>query len=97
MVECVPRKLMLGKSRDLAHPLFSTPELVSNIVSRVEDSFALALVSKVFSEPALDALWYRITTFEHLINLLPEDARRVAGKQTFNRNALPYARIIGKR
>lgn len=77
--QSVPRNLMLEKSQDLAHPLFSTPELVSEIVERVGNSrrtlFALALVSKVFSEPALDALWYKLRTLENLINLLPENAR----------------------
>jgi hypothetical protein len=64
----------------LAHPLFSTPELIAHIVDSLEGHdrkalFALALVSHAFSEPALDALWHKLRTFKHLIHLLPDDAR----------------------
>lgn len=66
------------KPPDLAHPLFSTPELTSAIVDNLEgrkNLFALALVSHAFSEPALDALWQKLRTFKNFINLIPEGAR----------------------
>jgi hypothetical protein len=94
---------MLEKSQDLSHPLFSTPELVSDIVGRLldgvrRDLFALALVSKVFSQPALDGLCYKLRTFEHLINLLPEDAGSDDDADLFiTYRDTPDAHILGKR
>lgn len=67
--------LMLYKQQALDHPLFSIPELVAEIVHRGQsdkkDLFALALVSKAFSKPVLDALWRQLGNFDVLINLLP--------------------------
>lgn len=41
--------------------------------------FALALVSKTFSEPALDLLWRTMDTFALLIMTFPNDVWEVLG------------------
>lgn len=49
--------------------------------------FSLALVSKIFSEPALDILWHKLRGWEHFICLLPADAR---GERTVNVPVIIY-------
>lgn len=73
----------MQKLQDLAHPLFLTLDLVSEIVEGVAHTddkhrtlYALARVSKTFSELALDLLWHDLKTWKHLLALLPDDAHR---------------------
>lgn len=58
------------------HPLFYVPELLSQIVNSYrgprKSLVSLALVSKSFSHPALDAIWKRMNTITPLIRLLPK-------------------------
>lgn len=58
------------------HPLFYVPELLSQVVDSYRGPrkglVSLALVSKGFSHPALDAIWKRMNIITPLIRLLPK-------------------------
>ena len=63
------------------HRIFAVYEAYAHFIDFIDDKenmLSLALTNKAFLDPCMSLLWRKVSSFQRILNTLPEDAIRPA-------------------